>query len=398
MKKTTFVMAAALGASATSARVPSAGVSVDERPAGVAKVAAPRRLVVLVHGLQGAVEDFSYVLHTLHGRDAVASGEVLVHASDVNTDKTHDGVDLGGLRLAEEVRDVVGRHRSLQAISLVGFSLGGLYVRYAAARLWRAADNSVAGLRAEHLVLVASPNLGVRHFGLYRFLHGVLPLTDSFLFRTAKQLFLRDAHCLLERMTRDDCIAPVGGVHGCFVSALCAFDTRTLYANVRNDFMVNYGTAALDADVKQLDGAPAALQRVSEQRNARRIDSRSDARGCHIRFELRYPLTPLPPLARGPPPQGGAMDDALLQDGDAVERVMARRLRAVGWRVVAVDFPMPAPLAHNRIVAMSRNGVHSWFNAAGRRVVHHLADALCAARQPDEAPLFRAVPPDHPHH
>eukprot|EP00178_Gracilaria_changii_P003061 TRINITY_DN1448_c0_g1_i1.p3 TRINITY_DN1448_c0_g1~~TRINITY_DN1448_c0_g1_i1.p3 ORF type:complete len:453 (-),score=102.12 TRINITY_DN1448_c0_g1_i1:289-1647(-) len=350
---------------------------------------SPIRLLVLAHGLQGTVEDFSYVLETLHSTAAVRSGELLVHASGVNTDKTHDGVDLGGLRLAEDIREVVSKHDSLQSISLVGFSLGGLYVRYAVAHLFDATTGLVAGLQPDKVVMVAAPNLGVRQFGVYRFLQGVVPLANTLLFETARQLFLCDDECLLELMTRD------GAASGArFLSSLAAFRSRLLYANVRNDFMVNYGTAALDAGVKELTGA--ALQRVLAQHAAKAVDSEHDERGCQLSFELQYE----------PSSHAHERASAELSDGDAVEREMARRLRALGWTVVGVDFPMAAPLAHNRIVAMSRNGVHSWMNAGGRRVVHHLTDALCRTSPQSDAlcarharhaspsahaPLFRPV-------
>lgn len=56
------------------------------------------------------------------------------------------------------------------------------------------------------------------------------------------------------------------------------------------------------------------------------------------------------------------------------EVVMAQRLRSIGWWVVGVDFPVALPIAHNRIVAMSRNFIHAWINSAGHRAVHHVVD------------------------
>ena len=66
--------------------------------------------------------------------------------------------------------------------------------------------------------------------------------------------------------------------------------------------------------------------------------------------------------------------------GHTEEDVMASRLRRIGWTVTCVDFEMPLslPLAHNRVVAMSRNMIHTWMNAPGRRSVHHLVDTLIA--------------------
>ena len=40
--------------------------------------------------------------------------------------QTFDGVDVCGERLAEEIREVVAAHPSLERISLLGHSMGGL--------------------------------------------------------------------------------------------------------------------------------------------------------------------------------------------------------------------------------------------------------------------------------
>ncbi|PXF39535.1 putative lipase ROG1 [Gracilariopsis chorda] len=152
----------------------------------------PTSILVLSHGLQGTVEDFSYLLETLDSTDEVSSGRILVHASRVNTDKTHDGNDLGGLRLAEDIRHTVAKHSSLQSISLVGFSLRGMYVRYAVAHLYDQQTGKIAGLTADKIVMVASPNLGVRQFGVYRFLQSMIPI----------------AHCLF--VQHGEAAAPAG--------------------------------------------------------------------------------------------------------------------------------------------------------------------------------------------
>ena len=57
---------------------------------------------------------------------------------------------------------------------------------------------------------------------------------------------------------------------------------------------------------------------------------------------------------------------------------MAARLRALGWTVTVVDFGMPLPVAHNRIIALDRNRVQAWLNAPGRPAVELLVDFLTA--------------------
>lgn len=310
-----------------------------------------RELLVLLHGLQGAVEDFNYLISTLQSTPACGAGRLVVYAPRVNCERTHDGIAAGGDRIAADVLRVVEEERAagrpLHVISLLGFSLGGIYARYAAARLFDGGGR-VAGLRAGSLILVAAPNLGVRRFGVYRFLPDVLRSAPG-LGETIRELLVVDEERLLERMSRDE-------EEMQFIGVLAAFEERVLYANLRNDFMVNFGTAALDVGVTAVNGAE--VERVIRRHAAAAVDEEYDDKGCKICF--RY------------------WDDgcAAVTGAEEAEAGMARRLRRVGWWVIGVDFPLALPIAHNRIVAMSRNAIHTWVNASGRRVVHHLVDVI----------------------
>jgi len=57
----------------------------------------------------------------------------LVKAAECNAKQyfqTHDGIDAGGIRLADEIEEIANGLPYLKKISLIGHSLGGLYVRY----------------------------------------------------------------------------------------------------------------------------------------------------------------------------------------------------------------------------------------------------------------------------
>lgn len=292
---------------------------------------------MLAHGLQGTVEDFTYMLDELHGTEPGARGELLVHASSVNTDKTHDGIVAGGERLANDIREVVAKYPGLKRISLVGFSLGGLYVRYAIALLYDVESGRIAGLAPNKLVAVASPHLGVRGFGVYRFFPPPVLACAHLLFgHTGLELVLHDTNSvehLLVSMSTDE--NPLGLP---FISALKAFRQRLLYANVRNDFMVNYGTAALDHTVQAVGaGDVADIAVPPDGLTFEDIDVDYDEKGCKICFSFQYPsrsdqtITPTDPVA-----ERAAGDE---------EELMCQRLKAVGWTVVAIDFPLAVPIA-----------------------------------------------------
>lgn len=423
---------------------------------GACKCGAPEELIILAHGLQGDVDDFTYFLDALDSSLPGKSGKILVHASSVNTERTHDGVIAGGERLAYDVRAVVAAHPSLRSISLVGFSLGGLYVRYAAAVLYDAEKETIAGLEPSRMIAVAAPHLGVRNFGVYRFLPAaVKSKAHLFIGDTGTELFLEDTNALLVRMSQDDpepdpnsttdadnetinnpsptltptpntsfdaiataeaqipssteangdSITPAAGARAGasasagssitmpstrvlkFISALRCFPKRYLYANTRGDFMVNWGTAALDHSIGELsitnplDALPTGAVAVDQAD----IDRAHDDRGCKVSFTVRYPSV-----------EANVTNEhiAPMVVGEE-ERVIAARLRDIGWTVVAVDFPVSLPIAHNRIVAMSRNPIHTWMNAPGRRVVHHLVDTLLDDGENHE-PTFQAVDREPP--
>jgi pimeloyl-ACP methyl ester carboxylesterase len=208
----------------------------------------------LVHGHRGTANDLSY-LQTVMRRQAQqqqSKKRVVVHAVTCNERKTTDGVVLGGERLLAEMLTVIRSELRQQdaavTVSLVGNSLGGLYARYAAAKLLDTCQDSgnkapplLDGrfrLRLNVLVTTASPHLGVAGHTFVR-----LPRTAEIgvahaMGQTGHDLFrLND---LLYRMaTTEQFLAP-----------LRQFQYRIAYANAYGtDFPVPTETAAfLHAD------------------------------------------------------------------------------------------------------------------------------------------------------
>ena len=157
-------------------------------------------IIVLVHGWCGAPNEMGYIgaelerqyqeiLHSSalppsHKRDKI----VLVHSATCNDGRTHDGIEPGGKRLAQEVNQLVVElttHYSEQfpttTISFVGNSMGGLYARYALSEIQWAISNenadstdslfeessssSVPVTIIPHLfVTTATPHLGVASY------------------------------------------------------------------------------------------------------------------------------------------------------------------------------------------------------------------------------------------
>eukprot|EP00184_Porphyridium_aerugineum_P008177 CAMPEP_0184692702 /NCGR_PEP_ID=MMETSP0313-20130426/1065_1 /TAXON_ID=2792 /ORGANISM="Porphyridium aerugineum, Strain SAG 1380-2" /LENGTH=521 /DNA_ID=CAMNT_0027150551 /DNA_START=550 /DNA_END=2115 /DNA_ORIENTATION=+ len=236
----------------SSAQASAAETTSTTTNTGVSTSGKADHLLVLVHGLVGTPQDFGYFQKCIQEERLYSNPKVLVHATRVNTGKTYDGVGAGGVRVAEDIKQILKRpeNSDIGKLSIVGFSLGGLYARYAVALLYDPATKTVAGLEPNVMMTVASPHLGVRSFGWFRFLPPFLQSIAQFLFGlTGMQMMLLDKgfsgkRPLLFEMSRDS--------HLPFKSALAAFKKRLLYANVQNDFMVPYGTATLQPHLQHL--------------------------------------------------------------------------------------------------------------------------------------------------
>ena len=115
-----------------------------------------KHLVVLVHGLSGTAADLGYLARRL---EADASVRVLASGANEPFPRTLDGVDAGGARVADEVRQVAS---DFKTISFVGNSLGGLYARAALRELRDAERDTFAGLTPAVFVTTAPPHLGLQ--------------------------------------------------------------------------------------------------------------------------------------------------------------------------------------------------------------------------------------------
>lgn len=102
--------------------------------------------------------------------------DIIVHNAVCNEGKTTDGVALGGQRLADEMVNVINSELSTKSskvvtISVVGNSLGGIYSRYAIAKLAQSEDLPCK-LHFNIFCTTATPHLGISR-------HTYLPLPRS---------------------------------------------------------------------------------------------------------------------------------------------------------------------------------------------------------------------------
>ncbi|KAL4445864.1 hypothetical protein ABPG77_009063 [Micractinium sp. CCAP 211/92] len=254
---------------------------------------APKEhLVVMVHGLFGTRDNWKAISGLL--AEHLDPDATLLFVSHCNErQRTFEGIDVCGERLAEEIRAVVAQHPGLARISLLGHSMGGLISRYAAGKLYDPGSGTLAGLAPCHFVAMATPHLGcdaqyspaqvplIRWVSTVPAIGGLVgsvvselaaPVSGVALGRAGLQFFLMDGQQapgggsppaqqqqpLLYRLSRDE---PESGLH--FLSALSAFETRTLYANSSGDHLVGWANSSLRRleELPRKDGSGAGVVR-----------------------------------------------------------------------------------------------------------------------------------------
>ncbi|EQC30088.1 hypothetical protein SDRG_12149 [Saprolegnia diclina VS20] len=148
-------------------------------------------LVVLQHGLHGSPSDYHTFAFILRDVFRDEPGLYIVAAASNATD-THDGIDAGGLRLADEVEHLAASCPRLEKVSLIGHSLGGLYVRYCIGVLY--ARGFFDQITPMNVITLAAPHFGVRApFNNRGAVNAVVNTISSKLFdRTGAQFVLQD--------------------------------------------------------------------------------------------------------------------------------------------------------------------------------------------------------------
>eukprot|EP00892_Ulva_mutabilis_P005269 jgi/Ulvmu1/3113/UM015_0153.1 len=254
----------ARGASARSAR--SVSVSAHGAP-----VASAKHLIVEANGIYGFPGNWDVINQHLTKR--LDMDHYMIYASKANqkTD-TFDGIDVCGKRLAEEIQQVVAGQPELQYISMLGHSMGGLVLRYAAGYLYDKKEQRIAGLTPVHFISMATPHLGcdatdgehqvpfVKWLGVSRPIASFLaklsvPVTGMMFGLSGRQLFMAEPEVVAARHKNSSQQSPkpplllrlafdVPG-EGHFFSALKSFHSRTCYGNTGRDHLVGWANSTL---------------------------------------------------------------------------------------------------------------------------------------------------------
>lgn len=359
----------------------------------------------LVHGHRGLSRDLSYlqaVMQSLSEREKRKRyqkdgmvHDIVVHSAVCNEGKTTDGVACGGQRLVDEMLSVItekmqGRTSTTVTISVVGNSLGGIYGRYAIARLAR------ENLHFNIFCTTATPHLGVSK-------HTYVPLPRSAeigvahaMGNTGKDLF-RLNNLMKDMATTPEYILPLG-----------AFRKRIAYANAfGTDFPVPAETAAFLSDqstyphhfivendvvvdegglvIAILHTPPASSDDVdigaiaTEQHTDELVQMSTalDALGWKKVFvDIRKEIPIKIPMGRrNSQSDSGSEAEETSLDNLRRKKVVASRDLATAIKLDSSE-GLHLPMAHNMIVAFSRSRISTFVNKGGRPIVDALAKEL----------------------
>jgi hypothetical protein len=212
---------------------------------------------------------------------------LLVHSASCNAKNSLDGIEAGGRRLAQEVNEILQQLvqdeilSSLQqqqqkekkkndvppsstqqeqppqqhviALSFLGFSLGGMYSRYALPFIdWNimAVDGMSIPVVPNLFVTAATPHLGVQRMTYWKLPACLEPLVAWYLGRTGQDLFRRPRrkHAATTSSYYDDIIQQMS-LDATFLLPLSKFSKRMTIANAfSTDFAVHTATAAFLTD------------------------------------------------------------------------------------------------------------------------------------------------------
>ncbi|PVF98129.1 DUF676-domain-containing protein [Serendipita vermifera] len=197
-----------------------------------------------------------------------------VLVAQTNTlDSTYDGVDWGGERIADETQKTIeelekdGTHK-VTRFSVVGYSLGGLLVRYLIGIL--NSRNFFDKVKPVNFTTFATPHAGVTKtkFFFSRLGHKLGP---KLLSRTGPQFYCSDGWSEDGRPLLQVLADP----KGIFYQGLAKFEKRSVYGSAFGDRTVSYSTALIESHDPFWDHETSGITIVEDEKYAPIVTSYS---------------------------------------------------------------------------------------------------------------------------
>lgn len=206
-------------------------------------------LLVLIHGMWGNPSHLAHakkIIQEVKGEVEDSNIKLEVLVAETNKDEsTYDGIDWGGERVAEEIRqktaDLEKEGRKVTRFSVTGYSLGGLVARYVIGVLHQ--SKFFETVQPVNFNTLTTPHIGIPRFSS-TFSSISAFLGPKLLSRSGEQFFCVDkwsprGRPLIEVLADPDRI---------FYQALLLFPNIRIYANAINDLTVPYVTSSISAE------------------------------------------------------------------------------------------------------------------------------------------------------
>ena len=208
------------------------------------KPARKKHLFVLQHGLWGDPVHVSHIKDVIHQKFDKNSRGISIHTHLVQSNrgvKTYSGSRECGRRLYREVKKVIAKVQPTH-ISFIGYSAGGIYVRYALSLFDE--EGLFEKVKPMNLYILCSPNAGttrfeqqdydISNFNMYNFATRSIPSLIGG--KTAKEFVFQDdpEYPLLHLMSLEP-----------FTCTIRKFKLRKVYGNIFNDRAVGFRTGCL---------------------------------------------------------------------------------------------------------------------------------------------------------
>ncbi|KAI8894006.1 putative serine esterase-domain-containing protein [Globomyces pollinis-pini] len=194
-------------------------------------------LVVLHHGLWGNPDHLQSVIN--HLKDCHSDAQLLfLNIQSSSGSLTYDGIDVCGQRVVSDIHQFLVDIPAVDRISFIGYSLGGLILRYAIGKLY--SEGFFSKVKPIQFISLATPHVGTLkppHLVSTRVFNS---LQATFLVRVGDQFTLNDRF-LHERPLLDVLSSPKYD----FYKGLELFQQRVCFANTQYDRSVSYTTGSI---------------------------------------------------------------------------------------------------------------------------------------------------------
>lgn len=303
-------------------------------------------IVILQHGLPGSTRDFSNYDRKV--RKMCCTFNMLSHNCTFNKDllgivcnSTKDGIDVCGKRLAEEIESLVERYQLPPGtkLTMVGHSMGGLFIRYAIGYMLQ--RETLQHFELESLITFSVPHHGeLRKSRVSRFLVGTF--CNIMTGKSGKQLDLKDN----DGENGEPLLLTMSNPNSPYFAALKSFKTRAAYGNVTGDYPVPFRLATLlpSNPFKRKD-----LNLVYMQKYPHVLDN---AATLHLNPDFELHAVPTPSVAEVSTEDSAKANSRSIKRREEITNAILANLLQLQWERHAVHFS--SLLAHDQIIAMTK--------------------------------------------